>query len=85
MSNAYCAAGLLCPHTSCSGNELVSEHVGFHVSVSVDPDVKVPFAVGGYLAQNNLAVIGQSDLLYRTKAGGRAVLRRQVECDKNFP
>jgi hypothetical protein len=55
------------------------------LGVSVDPDVKVPFAVGGYLALDNFAVIGQSDLLYRANADGRAVLTIHVECDKNFP
>jgi hypothetical protein len=39
---------------------------------------------GGILAQDSVAVIGQSDLLYRANPGSCAVRTINVLCEKNF-
>jgi hypothetical protein len=55
------------------------------LGVCYDTDPEVAFAVGGFLAQDNLAGIGQWDMLYRAEADGPVVLIVEVKCENGFP
>lgn len=55
------------------------------LGVSADPDPEVSVVVGGFLAQNNLAVIGRSDILYRAEADWPVVLTVEAKSENSFP